>query len=115
MGGRRAVVVLTTSAHDEYVFGALRAGASAFLLKEVEPADLRAAVHLLAGAEALLAPALTRTLIAAFAGGPQRSPTDLALLATLTDREREVTAPAGLGLDNGEIAGRAGRTCAAAR
>ena len=115
MGRRRAVVVLTTSAHDEYVFGALRAGASAFLLKEVEPADLPAAVHLLAGAEALLAPALTRTLIAAFAGGPQRSPDRLGPAPDAHRRPARGHPLAGHGLDNGEIAGRAGRTCAAAR
>jgi DNA-binding NarL/FixJ family response regulator len=100
------VVVLTTYAHDEYVFGALRAGASGFLLKDVEPAELRAAVQLVAAGEALLAPAVTRTLIAAFAGGPQRSPADLDLLGALTEREREVTALAAHGLSNDEIAAR---------
>ena len=100
------VVVLTTYALDEYVFGALRAGASGFLLKDVEPAELRAAVHVVAAGEALLAPAVTRTLIAAFAGGPQRSPADRDLLAALTDREREVTALAAHGLSNDEIAAR---------
>src|SRR5947209_2827574 len=63
------VVVLTTFELDEYVFGALRAGASGFLLKDVEPADLVAAVRVVAGGEALLAPRLTRRLIEAFVAG----------------------------------------------
>ncbi len=100
------VVVLTTYALDEYVFAALRAGASGFLLKDIDPADLRAAVRVVAAGDALLSPTVTRTLIEAFTSGPQRSPADLARLATLTDREREVTALASLGLDNTAIAAR---------
>ena len=65
------VVVLTTFELDEYVFGALRAGASGFLLKDVEPADLVTAVRVVAAGEALLAPRLTRRLIEAFVTGPQ--------------------------------------------
>ena len=83
--------MLTTYALDEYVFAALRAGASGFLLKDIEPEDLRAAVRVVAPGEALLSPAVTRTLIEAFTAGPQRSSADVARLATLTEREREMT------------------------
>jgi DNA-binding NarL/FixJ family response regulator len=100
------VVVLTTYAMDEYVFAALRAGASGFLLKDIEPADLRTAVRVVAAGDALLSPTVTRTLIEAFTTGPQRSTRDLARLATLTAREREVTALAAQGLDNTTIAAR---------
>jgi DNA-binding NarL/FixJ family response regulator len=98
------VVVLTTYALDEYVFAALRAGASGFLLKDIEPADLRSAVRVVAAGDALLSPAVTRTLIAAFAAGPQRSAADVARLSTLTEREREMTALAADGMDNTAIA-----------
>jgi DNA-binding NarL/FixJ family response regulator len=100
------VVVLTTYALDEYVFAALRAGASGFLLKDIEPADLRSAVRVVAGGHALLAPAVTRALIEAYTAGPRPSPPAVARLATLTDRERELTVLAALGLDNREIAAR---------
>ena len=100
------VLVLTTFEHDEYVFAALRAGASGFLLKDTEPEDLRAAVRVVAAGDALLSPTVTRTLVAAFTSGPQR-PSDLAApLARLTRREREVTELAALGLDNPAIATR---------
>jgi DNA-binding NarL/FixJ family response regulator len=98
------VVVLTTYALDEYVFAALRAGASGFLLKDIEPADLRSAVRVVAAGDALLSPAVTRTLIEAFTTGPQRSSADVARLATLTGREREMVALAADGRDNSAIA-----------
>lgn len=99
------VLVLTTFDLDEYVYGALRAGASGFLLKETRPRDLLRAIEIVAAGEALLAPSVTRRLIAEFAA--RRDPAvPPPALAELTDREREVTRLVAEGLTNSEIAGR---------
>jgi DNA-binding NarL/FixJ family response regulator len=98
------VLVLTTFEVDEYVFEALRAGASGFLLKDVEPDDLRQAVRLVADGQALLSPSVTRRVFAEFSERPQRAAPDQSRLAPLTDREREVVALVARGLTNDEIA-----------
>ncbi|MGW7254334.1 response regulator [Streptomyces sp. NPDC054834] len=97
------VVILTNYGLDSYVFEALRAGASGFLLKDTEPADLLQAIEVVARGEALLSPSVTRTLIGEFAARPPDRATPPAL-DCLTPREREVTALAARGLTNEEIA-----------
>jgi DNA-binding NarL/FixJ family response regulator len=102
------VLVLTTFDLDEYVFAALRAGASGFLLKDTPPGDLLAAIRVIASGDALLSPGLTRRLISEFARQPTPAPATAAAssLDEITDREREVLRLIGLGLSNAEITDR---------
>jgi DNA-binding NarL/FixJ family response regulator len=103
---RTKVVMLTTYESDDKVFGALRAGASGYLLKHSDTAELLHGVRVVAGGEALLSPTVARRVIAEVASRPKASSTPPAALRWLTDREREVMALVALGLSNSEIAAR---------
>jgi len=100
------VIILTTFETDETVFEALRAGASGFLLKDVQPGELLSAIRVVAGGEALLTPGATRRLIEAFVRVPGVVPRGEGTLDRLTDREKDVLELVASGLSNAEIADR---------
>ena len=100
------VLILTTFEVDEYVFAALRAGASGFLLKDAEPAALLHAIRVVASGEALLSPSVTRRVVEVFAAGSAPDAPQASLLAELTEREREVVGLVASGLSNADIAQR---------
>jgi DNA-binding NarL/FixJ family response regulator len=103
---RARVLILTTFEQDDYVFGALRAGASGFLLKRTRPEELIAAVHTVAAGESLLSPSVTRRVIDRMAQQPAPDLAGHARLGELTPREREVLELIARGLSNREIAAR---------
>jgi DNA-binding NarL/FixJ family response regulator len=102
--GSVRVLILTTFDADEYVFEALRGGASGFVVKDIEPGDLLQAVRVVAAGDALLSPGVTRRLIADFVARPEQRRARPEQLQVLTDREREVLALVATGRNNEEIA-----------
>ena len=99
-----AVLILTTFDIDEYVYDALAAGASGFLLKDVEPDDLARAVRIVAQGDALIEPSITRRLVETYAASRRKTRFDGSSVAQLTEREREILSLVGRGMSNDEIA-----------
>jgi DNA-binding NarL/FixJ family response regulator len=104
VGNPTKVLILTTFDLDEYVYEALRAGASGFLLKDAPPEELAAAIRVVAKGDALLAPSVTRRLIRRFVGQPPPTTADAGVLKRLTEREAEVLRLIARGLSNAQIA-----------
>jgi len=103
-GSNARILVLTTFDLDEYVYAAIRAGASGFLLKDVRPSDLIEAIRLIADGNALLGPTVTRRLLDRFANTESDIHADPAIIAGLTEREREILQLVATGLSNAELA-----------
>jgi DNA-binding NarL/FixJ family response regulator len=103
-GRETRVLMLTTFDLDEYVYEALRSGASGFLLKDTPPEELLSAIRVIAAGEALLAPSVTKRLIEEFASRPSAAPVTIKQLDVLTEREREVMVSIAQGHSNAEIA-----------
>lgn len=99
-----AVLILTTFDLDEYVYDALAAGASGFLLKDVDPEELARAVRVVAQGDALIAPSITRRLVETYAQSRRKSRFDGSIIDDLTEREREILSMVGRGMSNEEIA-----------